>query len=166
MDMKGHILAALQEQLERWTEFLASLDGGQTGASAAQSEWSLKDEVAHLWAWQERSRARFQAAIVGREPHMPGWVPGVDPEDLEATDVVNGWIYETNRERPWAEVSRDWREGYARLIGMAERIPERDLLDSEKYSWLGGYPLVMVLLGTYDHHQEHLDKLIARLGRA
>jgi hypothetical protein len=43
---------------------------------------------------------------------------------------------------------------------LAEQISERDLLDSSRYAWLEGYSLALVLRASYDHHQEHLEKLI------
>ena len=40
------------------------------------------------------------------------------------------------------------------------------LLDAGCYAWLNGYALADVLLGSYEHHQEHLEKLLARLQQA
>jgi uncharacterized damage-inducible protein DinB len=37
------------------------------------------------------------------------------------------------------------------------------MLDAGRYSWLQGYSLAFVLVASYDHHQEHLEKLIAFL---
>ena len=164
--MKGHILAGLREQVDRWEALLAVLSEAQITAPRPPSEWSLKDEMAHLWAWQQRSIARLEAAQAGRAPQMPEWLPGVDPGDEGVTDQVNAWIYEANRRRPWSEVRRDWRHGYGRMIGLAEAFEERDLLDAGRYEWLQGYSLAMVLLASYDHHQEHLDKALEWQRRA
>lgn len=35
----------------------------------------------------------------------------------------------------------------------------KDIL-AHLYIWMNGYSLADVLLGTYDHHQEHYDKLV------
>ncbi len=43
MNMKEHILAALQEQFQRWEELLASLSDEQISAQLAPSTWSIKD---------------------------------------------------------------------------------------------------------------------------
>jgi len=58
-------------------------------------------------------------------------------------------------------VHQDWREGFLRFLALGARISEKDLLDSGKYAWQEGYPLACTLLASYDHHQEHLDKLRA-----
>jgi hypothetical protein len=160
MDMKGHILAALREEFDRWEELLMGLSAEQIAAPLLPSAWSIKDVIVHLWAWQQRTIVRMGAALDDREPEFPNWKSGVDPEANVATDETNAWIYEAYRERPWSEVYQNWREGFIRLLEAGERITERDLLDGEKYPWLEGYSLALVLLATYDHHQEHLEKIL------
>ena len=78
-------------------------------------------------------------------------------------DQINAGIYKLNNTKPWQEVHRNWREGYLRLIESAELVAEKDLLDGSRYAWLNGYSLAFVLVASYDHHQEHLDKLMALL---
>ena len=166
MNMKEHILAAMHEQCERWEALLASLSDEQLAAPQAPSWWSTKDVVAHVWAWQQRSIARVEAALSDREPEFPQWLPGVDPDAEGVPDETNAWIYETYRARPWSEIYQNWRAGYLRLLEASAGISERDLLDSGRYPWLAGYPLALILLASYDHHQEHLEKTLAWLGRA
>lgn len=57
MNMKMHILKALGEQLERWEELLASMSDEQITDPQLPSGWSIKDVIAHLMAWQQRSIA-------------------------------------------------------------------------------------------------------------
>ena len=159
MNMKDHILAALSEQFERWEALLAGLDPTQITNPNLPGGWSIKDVVAHLMAWQGRSVARVEAARAGGEPQMPAWLPGVDPEDYANTEPVNSWVYAAYRDTPWPEVYRLWREGFQRFLAAGAAIPERDLLDSSAYPWLDGYSLADVFLGSYDHHQEHLEML-------
>ena len=161
MHMKNHILAALEEELVLWEQLLAGLDEGLITAPQEPSELSLKDVVVHLWAWQQRSIARVEAALRDREPEFPEWLPGVDPEDFANTDRVNAWIYAAYRTLPWIIVHQNWRAGFQRFLEAAQGITERDLLDSSRYPWLNGCSLADILLGAYDHHQEHLDTTVA-----
>ena len=163
MNMKEHILAALREQVNRWEELLASLSEEQIATPLLPSHWSTKDGIAHLMAWQQRSIARIEAAQFNREPEFPKWLPEVDPDSESSTGQINAWIYETYREQPWSKVHQNWKEGFMRFLELAEPIPEKDLLDAGKYPWLKGLPLAFILLASYDHHQEHLEKLLAWL---
>lgn len=157
MNMKEHILAGLHKQLERWEQLLAGVTEAQIVAPRASSAWSVKDEIAHLWAWQQRSVARVQAAREDREPRFPEWAvqPGEGGEG--ETERINAWLHESNRDRAWSDVHSAWREGYRRMIEAAEPIGELELLDSSRYPWMNGYSLAAVLLASYEHHQEHLD---------
>lgn len=163
MNMKEHILAALREQFDRWEELLASLSEEQITTPHLPSTWSIKDEIAHLWAWQQRSIARLEAAQFDREPEFPRWPAELNPDSEGDTDQINAWIYETFREQPWPKVHPDWREGFLRFLELGQAISEKDLLEEGKYSWLEGHPLAFVLLSSYDHHQEHLEKELAWL---
>jgi hypothetical protein len=165
MNMKDHVLMALREQFNRWEELLASLSAEQITAplSPSDTEWSVKDVIAHLRAWQQRSIARLDAAQLNRDPEFPRWNADSDPDAHGNTEQVNAWIYETYRDQPWSTVHKNWREGFLRFLELGDGIPEKDMLDSGRYPWFEGYPLAFVLIASYDHHQEHLDKVLAWL---
>ena len=97
---------------------------------------------------------------------MPQWLPDVDPDGAGSTDLINAWIYQTYHDLSWAETHQNWRAGFQRLMELAAAIPERELLDASRFPWLNGYSLAFILVATYDHHQEHLEALLARLGVA
>ena len=159
MNMKQHILAGLSGVFNRWEELLASLNEEQLTIPLLPSHLSIKDVIAHLRAWQQRSIARLEAALLNREPEFPHWLAAVDPDAEGNTDRINAWIYEAYREQSWSKVHQDWRAGFQHFLASAEGISERDLLDAGRYPWLKGYPLSLILLASYDHHQDHLEKL-------
>ena len=163
MNMKEHVLSALREQFYRWEKLLANMSKEQITTPHLPSKWSTKDEVAHLWAWQQRSIARLEAAPVNREPEYPKWPPELNPNSEGNTDQINAWIYETNRDLPWSKIYPNWKKGFLRFLESGETIPEKDLLDEGRYGWMEGHPLAFTLLASYDHHQEHLDGTIAWL---
>lgn len=163
MYMKTHILAALREEFGAWKKLLSGLREADLTAPLPPSPLSIKDEMAHLWAWQQRSILRMEGGLQNQEPEMPVWVSGLDPEEEASTDQINAWIEETHKDQSWDEIYTKWRAGYLRLLELGEAIPEMELLDSSRYAWLDGYPLAFILVASYDHHQEHLEKLLARL---
>ncbi len=150
-------------RFDQWEELLAGMSDEQITSPRSPSPWSVKDEIAHLWAWQQRSIARVEAALHDHEPEFPEWVVGLDPDDEGNTEPINTWIYEKHRDLPWPQVHAMWREGYLRFLESGKGIAEMHLLNSGKYPWLRGCPLAFIYLASYDHHQEHLDKLIALL---
>lgn len=160
MNMKDHILAALREQFERWEELLAELSEEQITAPRFDLDWSIKDVMAHLRGWQQISIARMEGGINDREPQFPTWVNELGNVWEEDADRTNDRIYELNHLKPWSEIHDNWRGGYLRLLKAGNTISERDLLDGDRYPWLKGYSLAFILLASYDHHQEHFEKLV------
>lgn len=161
MNSKQEILTKLKEEFNRWEELLADLSEEQIIAPHLPSNFSIKDVIAHLRAWQQVTVARLEAALLDREPEFPMWLAGLDPESESYLDQFNARIYEIYHEQPWSSVRRDWRNGFLRVLELGGAIPEKDLLDAGRYSWLEGHPLCLVLTGTYEHHHDdHLEPLL------
>ena len=159
MNDKEQILKKLKEVFDGWEELLAGKTEEQITAPQLPSNWSIKDEIAHLWAWQQRSVARNEAALHDREPEYPRWSEKLGPDPDEDVDQTNTWIYETNRGKPWPSVYADWRGQFLLFLDLSEQIPKKDMLDPGRYAWMGGYPLSASLQGSYEHHQEHLERM-------
>jgi hypothetical protein len=161
MNGKQQILTMLRAEFSRWEELLASMSEEFVTVPHLPSNLSIKDVVAHLRAWQQRSIARLEAAVLDTAPEFPRWPAELDPDTDDDPVQINAWIYETYREQPWSSVHRDWREGFLRFLELGEAIPENDLLDAGRYPWMEGQPLSLVLLGSYEHHHEdHLEPLL------
>jgi hypothetical protein len=161
--MKEHILAALREQFDSWEELLGSLSEEQITAPHFDFDWSIKDVMTHLWGWQQISIARMEAGTLDREPEFPQWIMELQGIWEENADQTNARIHEINHEKPWSEIYQIWRNGFLRFLELGNTISERNLLDGDRYSWLKGYSLAFILVASYDHHQEHLEKLLAWL---
>ena len=160
MNMKEHILAALREQFDRWEELLASLSEEQVTIPSFDLNWSIKDVIAHLWAWQQISIARVEGGVQNREPDFPKWIVSIGEDWEEDADRVNALTYDANHEKPWSDVYQNWKNGFMRFLDLGKKISEKDLLDGSRYPWLKGYSLAFILVASYDHHEEHLEKLI------
>jgi hypothetical protein len=159
MNMKEHILTAFREQFDSWEELLARLSEAQITTPHFDFDWSIKDVIAHLWAWQQISIARVDAGLHDREPEFPKWIVESIENWEEDADRVNALTFETQHKKPWSEIHQIWRDGFLRLLELGHEISERELLDGDRYPWLNGYSLAFILVASYDHHQEHFEKL-------
>ena len=164
MHSKSETLALLKEEFDRWENILNGLSEAQILAPNFNSNWSVKDTVAHLMAWQARSIARLEAVQLNREPEFPRWPAELDPDFVDNPDQINAWLYQYYREEPWSSVHRAWAAGFQRFMELGQAISEKDLLDPHKYPWMEGQPLLLVLQSSYEHHHaEHLEPLLALL---
>ena len=160
MNEKKQMLTILQAEFDAWEALLAGLSETQIEAAQLPAGLSVKNVVAHLMAWQQRSIARLEAARQGGEPVYPDWPAGLDPESEQDLDRINAWILATYRDQSWRSIHQAWLEGFTRFLELAREIPEKDLLERGRYAWLGEYTLMDVLQGSYDHHhEEHLQPL-------
>jgi hypothetical protein len=162
MKDKAKSITLLSEVFERWEALLANLGEARITAPGLPGGWSLKDVIAHLWAWQQLSIARLEAALQEREPEFFLWPEPFDPESDDDLDRINAWIYETYHDQPWSRVHQAWRTGFLHFLELAGSLSEEDLFDPDRYPWLEGYPLNAVLQGSYEHHlEDHLEPLVA-----
>jgi len=164
MNEKEKILVELRDIFNRWQELLASLTEEQVTAPLLPSSWSVKDDVAHMWAWQQASVARAEAALNDRVPNYPEWWQINGPDPNADIDRTNAYIYKINRDKPWVRVLADWKEQFSRYLELCKQIPEKDLFEPGRYAWMGSYALSASSLGSLDHHQEHFDTVRNWLG--
>lgn len=163
MSDKPNAIASLRDEFNRWEALLAGLSEAQITEPLPSSDWSIKDTVAHLRAWQQVSIARMEAALHDAQPVMPDWLAGADPESEARREEFNAAIYQTYRDLPWQRVHHLWRDGFLRLIALSEQAPEHDLLAVNKFAWIKGYALIAVLEGSLAHHREHRESLLAEM---
>ncbi len=134
MNMKEHILTALKEQFNHWEELLVNMSEEQINAPLLPSNWCIKNVITHLWAWQQISVARMEAARQDHEPEFPRWVAELQSDWEGNANQTNAWIYDTYREQAWSEAYQNWREGFLQFLELGRAIPEKDLLDAGKVS--------------------------------
>ncbi len=163
MNLKDHILLALREQFERWDALLNSLSVVQITAPRFAENWSIQDVLTHLWGWQQISLARVEAAAQQREPQYPDWLVAQREDWEEDANQTNAVMYARFHDTAWPDLYQRWRSGFLQLLEAGRPIEERDWLDDGRYPWLKGFPLVLIYLASYDHHQEHLEKVQAAL---
>ena len=161
MDAKRGLLTSLREVFDSWDKLLAGESEEGINAQRYSAGWSIKDVIAHLRAWQQISVARLEAALYNAEPDYPPWLAGADPFFAEEhTDEFNLRIFAIYHDQSWSSVHLGWKQGFLRLLKVAEAIPKKDILDPQRYPWLKGDTLGSVLQGSCEHHQEHLAAII------
>jgi hypothetical protein len=145
MPDKELLLTTLRAEYGRWQALLAGFDEAQLTSRTLPAGLSIKDAIGHLHAWQQISIARMEAAAAGREPALPAWLGGLEPDEEENLEQINAAIHAAWRDQPWPLVYGAWSTGFQRLLDLGEAAPEGDLFDSQRYAWLGGRSLADVL---------------------
>lgn len=152
MSTKADAIAGLKQELAWWSDLIERSDGSLAGSNP---ERSLKDTIAHLMAWQQRSIARMEAAVHHHEPEYNLWPVEMETDDDSCLVDINAWIYEYFKDWSWEEIRKAWKIGFNRFVDLCEEVSEADLEAAGKYAWLDGYALMEVISGSAEHHREH-----------
>lgn len=148
---KSELLQRIQSERQRLEATLAQLSANQMTTPGVNDQWSIKDILAHITAWERRMVRWLEEAVRGEVPEM---LPaGMTWDDL---DEWNEQTYLDNRDRPLAEVLANFKSSYPQALKAVEAVSEEDLIDPHRFEWRAGKPLwEMVAANTFWHYKEH-----------
>jgi hypothetical protein len=154
----------LQQEFQLWETTLTRFNETERSQCKITLEWTIKDILVHLTTWQQITLARLIAAQKDLDPDYPDWFPGAEPQGELDLGRINVVIYQGHKDDSWNEVHQEWSQRFQKIITLSRLISEEDFITPAKYSWLEKYPLLAVLEGTLEHHEEHRHALDAHHG--
>ena len=86
------------------------------------------------------------------------------PPELREDDEINAWIYESNRDRPLADVLSDSREVFQQLVETLDAFPEDELRELPRILGLEEEQISGSLFFAH-FHEEHEPDMRAWLER-
>ena len=154
---KARLLDLIRAERARFEEIIAPLSDSQMTEPNVQGKWSVKDILAHVSAWEEHVLEMLEADARGETPALITWAE---------VDRINEQFYQQNRDRSLEDVRTGFNRSLQRMLDMVEARSEEELLSPERFAWLRGTPLwLMVASDTFDHYTEHGARIRAWLGR-
>jgi hypothetical protein len=158
---KAQLLKGLRDEQAGWEALLQEIGEEHMTEPGVAGEWSIKDIVAHLTGWRQRTVARFRAALRREPAPPPAW-----PAHLQTDDEINAWIYAANRDRPLADVLRESRDVFGQLVETLDAFPAADLLDPARFPWIEAEAFPLTGAAFFGHfHDEHEPDMRAWLER-
>ena len=115
-DLKTRLIQLLDLSRSLQQQLIGDLDPVERTANGTWENWSVKDELAHVIAWQLNSLARI-AALLHAEP-----VP-----DFSDYHTINEAIYKTNHDRTLAEIAAEGDRAYTDFTALVHSSSEDDL---------------------------------------
>lgn len=156
MQSKAELLEKIQQGREQMESAFARVGDERMLEPALEGGWTPKDMLAHLGWWEHRVTRLYDALSNGRLPDSIH--DGLELEDLNAK------VYNDHRDMPLDEVRRFERDGYEKVLALAEGAPEDDLFNPQRFAWTEGDPFYGWIEGnTYGHYEEHVEALLAWL---
>lgn len=151
---KAELLANIRDGHDQLEAMLSTLREEQMTIPGVNGSWSVKDNLAHLSAWQNYQAARQEGVLDSVEPPDPA--PG-----LETEDEINDFYYQRSKARPLEEVIAEFRASYQRVLAATEALSWEAL--NAPFPWAGNdVPVGAYTMGnTYGHYELHRN-MIAR----
>jgi uncharacterized protein (TIGR03083 family) len=151
---KSKLLIAIRAERKALEEVLAALTHDQMLQPSASGEWTVKDALAHISAWERRMLSWIGSHLRGEAPDVPL------PWDVER---MNAETYAQVKDRPLAEVLEEFHRSYREALTLAESLSEEQLQTAYTDTWPMGPLWLGVAANTDWHYKEHRKDIEAWL---
>ena len=153
---KVEMLQWVNDEWEALNDWLARIPPAERERPGVEGgDWSIKDLMAHVTAWEKLMVQWLLEAARGETPQRP--VPGLTWDDL---DLLNQRIYDQNHDRPLVDVEADYHAFHQTALETVLPLSEEELFTAGRYDWMNDRPLWYVVAGNmWNHYQEHREGL-------
>ena len=156
---KDDLITMFEAERQRFDAALARLSDTEMERIPLEDDWTAKDLIAHITAWELRLLEWLDAAERGISPALPA--PGAWGTYM---DIVNAETYECNRARSLDAIRQEYDTVYRALLERLNALPDRD--DDPRWApWLDGLPpwgLLLTFPAHYRHHRKAIMRWILR----
>ena len=151
------IVSRIAAAHQRLVDAIAPLTDDQLQAPVLANQWSIKDALAHLAFWDQRLLHAI-APEGGKDAFRlaPPVIADI-PFDERWLATVNERIYDLNRLRTLHEVQAEFAATRRRLLTVVSSLTLHDVFDPNGLSAALGEPFAPMLLGAYEHYDEHAE---------
>ena len=129
-DSKDQMLKAAQEERDALEALLNTLTTEQMTQPNIVGEWAIKDVLSHLMEWEKMVMSWYVNGLKGKPTFVPSrefnW--GQLPQ-------LNHAIYLKHRDKNLADVQKEFKASYKKIIKTIEGIPEKELFTRKIYAW-------------------------------
>ena len=151
---KATLLDKMHKGYDELDALIITFTPEQMTTEGVSETWSIKDILAHLTCWQQRTLDRLAAAAHNEEPRTPNIA------NDEGENQLNERFYQENRELTPAEVLNNYHAAYQSMVTAVEQATDEDLFSPGRFPWLGDTVLWELVAGnTYEHIAEHIGAI-------
>lgn len=156
MDEQSKISQLLAELDQEWANverICAGLSEDQMLTHPVPGEWSVKDVLVHLSAWEKLllDRLGYVQQLTGQEPLYP---PMRTMDDIHH---FNAQVYEENKDRPLTSAVIEFRSLCQGVMTALEALTDEQLNQPYTYDFPDDHLTLLQFIraNTIDHYREH-----------
>jgi hypothetical protein len=158
---RAQLLDEIETERKRLEANLADLSDADMVQAGVCGDWSVKDILAHLVAWEQLFLGWYAAGRRGETPKTPA--PDLNWRQL---DILNQRIYEQHRDQSLDEVRAAFTASYHDFMATVRTIPLEDLFARGRFAWTTHWTLVDFVRGNSSSHYLWAKTLIRRWKKA
>jgi len=152
---KTQLLAELDMEWAHIERICAGLSETDMLTPGVEGEWSVKDILCHLSAWEKYLLDRLGYVLTGQHPLysiMSSW------DDVHR---FNAQVYAENKDRPLNSVIIEFRSLYRGVMTVLESLDDVQLNQAYSYDFPDDRLTLLQLIraNTFEHYREHCPAL-------
>ena len=153
---KAELLRDILTQRRQLEKNLAGISAAEKVIPGVCGEWSVKDIMAHLAAWEQLFLGWYQAGLRGAIPAIPA--AGFEHE----MHKLNAFIYTQIASHSLEDVETEFAASYQQVLALVQALPEEDLFTPGCYAWTGNHRLVDYVTPNTSNHYAWAKTLIRK----
>lgn len=152
---KDELIDTLEDEREKFLELLEGFTEAQMQTPGVVGEWSMKDLLAHLVAWEGELVRLLWQTRQGEEPSSAQF-------GSEGVDAYNARIFAETKERSLERVMSDYAAVGKQLVRRIEAFSDAELNQVGLFPWLGKRSLwEWIESDSFGHEIEHTPDVLA-----
>ncbi|MEX2161599.1 MAG: ClbS/DfsB family four-helix bundle protein [Anaerolineales bacterium] len=157
---KAELLRFGGQEYARLLALIGDLTEQQRSETPVFDNRTVKDLIAHLYAWQLLFLTWYQEGMAAKKPQIPA--PGFTWKDNPA---LNEKLYQEYSDASWKKIWSSFEKSHAKLMALVKQHSDKELTTKRKYSWTGSTDLATYLAGATSSHYVWAIGLIKRFKR-
>lgn len=127
---REQLLKEIYEERAKLETLLSTIPPDVFATKKVQGEWTAKDVISHLIAWEQMVILWVKSGYEGKTFPVPA--EGFKWSDLPA---LNDKIYKEYKDEPAADVLKKFQQSYQQILDLLVSIPEKDLFTPGLHKW-------------------------------
>jgi hypothetical protein len=155
----AEIMTRIEQAVQRAVLAITALSPDQLVTPQLAGGRAVKDLLAHITWWDQWLLFTLPAEPrLAQRPSAPPLFDQIPPGDQWA-EAMNGKVHAYNQSRPLAALQAEFMTTYPQLLQRVAHLSLDDLYDPAGLSAVIGQPVAPLVLGIYEHYEEHAHKL-------
>src|SRR4030043_209198 len=149
--IKSELLSDLDQEWAHVERICFSLSEAEMLTPDIQGDWSVKDILVHISAWEKYLLDRLEYILSGQHPLYPAMASWDDVHRF------NAQVYAENKDRPLTSVIIEFRSLYRGVMTVLEALSADKLTQPYSYDFPDDALTLLQLIraNTYEHYREH-----------